>query len=290
MKILVLGGTRFMGVHLIKELLAQGHEVTLGNRGKTADSFGDSVKRITIERTSPESLYDALHGRYFDIIYDNIAYCSNDIKYLLDAAHCGRYIFTSSGSVYQNIAEAAEGDFDPLVYPLKWCGRQDFPYDEIKRQAECALFQAYPLQNAAAVRFPFIIGQDDYTKRLHFYVQHVAESLPIHAENIGQPLSFITSLQAGKFLAWLGQNNFCGSINAAAAGAVSIAEVIAYTEKIAGKQAILSSNGAPAPYNGTFAYRLHTRRAAALGYTFEPLGDSIFKILDGYLFEIRKNS
>lgn len=52
MKILVIGGTRFFGIHMIKELLAKGHDVTIATRGNASDAFGDSVERIIIERTN----------------------------------------------------------------------------------------------------------------------------------------------------------------------------------------------------------------------------------------------
>ena len=61
MKILVLGGTRFFGIHMVKELLAQGHDVTIATRGKASDEYGDRVKRIIVERTSGESMKSAFN-------------------------------------------------------------------------------------------------------------------------------------------------------------------------------------------------------------------------------------
>mgnify|MGYP000381006429 CR=1 FL=1 len=55
MNILVIGGTRFFGIHMVNKLLEQGHEVTIATRGKTPDSYGDKVERITIQRTNEES-------------------------------------------------------------------------------------------------------------------------------------------------------------------------------------------------------------------------------------------
>lgn len=46
MKILVIGGTRYFGIHMVNKLLEQGHEVTIATRGKTPDSYGDKVERI----------------------------------------------------------------------------------------------------------------------------------------------------------------------------------------------------------------------------------------------------
>jgi len=46
-------------------------------------------------------------------------------------------------------------------------------YNEVKRQAEAALEQCYAHIPSVAVRFPFVVGEDDYTRRLHFYAEHV---------------------------------------------------------------------------------------------------------------------
>lgn len=56
MNILVIGGTRFFGIHMVNELLTAGHDVTIATRGKASDSFGDKVKRIFLERTKEESV------------------------------------------------------------------------------------------------------------------------------------------------------------------------------------------------------------------------------------------
>lgn len=60
MKILVIGGTRYLGIHMVNKLLERGHEVTIATRGKTPDSYWDKVERITIQRTNEESMREAL--------------------------------------------------------------------------------------------------------------------------------------------------------------------------------------------------------------------------------------
>ena len=48
MNILVIGGTRFFGIHMVEELLKAGHEITIAKRGIASDSFGDKVKRLIL--------------------------------------------------------------------------------------------------------------------------------------------------------------------------------------------------------------------------------------------------
>ena len=216
MNILVIGGTRFFGIHMVNELLTAGYDVTIATRGKASDSFGDKVKRIFLERTKEESVREALSGTHYDVVIDKIAYCSNDIKYVMDVVDCDKYIYMSSTSVYNpKHINTVEADFDGIENELIWCDRKAFPYEQIKRQAECALWQQYPEKNWIAVRYPFAIGKDDYTKRLLFYVEHTMKSIPMNIDNVDCQMSYIRSDEAGKFLAFLVDKDVKGAINGA---------------------------------------------------------------------------
>jgi NAD(P)-dependent dehydrogenase (short-subunit alcohol dehydrogenase family) len=85
MKVLVIGGTRFFGVHMVESLLKNGHQVTIATRGNARDEFGDRIERVIVDRTEAGALKNAFQGRYFDAVCDNIAYSSLDVKYLLSA-------------------------------------------------------------------------------------------------------------------------------------------------------------------------------------------------------------
>ena len=284
MKILVIGGTRFFGIHMVNELLAKGHEVTIATRGRTVDTYGDRVKRIIIQRTDAESVRDALNGTHYDVVIDKIAYCSNDIKYVMDVVDCDKYIYMSSTSVYKpKHINTIESDFDGISKELIWCDRMAFPYEEIKRQAECALWQAYPDKNWIAVRYPFAIGKDDYTKRLFFYVEHTMKSIPMNIDNMDYQMGYIRSDEAGKFLAFLVDRDVTGAINGSSEGTISLREIIQYVEMKTGTKAIINKNGEEGPYNGEPEYSINTDKAKALGYRFSILKDWIYELLDYYI-------
>ena len=284
MDILVIGGTRFFGIPMVEELLNAGHHVTIATRGLSADSFGSSVQRIILDRADAQSVRDALSGRHFDIIIDKLAYCSNDIKSVMDAADFDQYIQMSTTAVYEpKHINTVESDFDALSKELIWCGRPDFPYAEIKRQAECALWQKYPDRNWIAVRYPFVIGKDDYTKRLLFYVEHVMKSIPMFIDNPDCQMGFIRSDEAGKFLAFLAGKDFRGAVNGASEGTISVREILDFVEQKTGKKAIIEASGDPAPYNGESEYSINTDKAAALGFRFSRLRDWIYDLLDYYI-------
>ena len=288
MKILVIGGTRFFGIHMVKELVANGHEVTIATRGKSPDGYGDRVKRILIERTKEDSMKNALGGRRYDVVIDKIAYCSNDIKYVLEAVDCDKYIHMSSTSVYEPLhINTIESDFDGVSKELVWCNRKDFPYEEIKRQAECALWQKYSDRNWIAVRYPFVLGKDDYTKRLLYYVEHTMKSVPMNIDNLDEQMGYIRSDEAGRFMAFLVDKDVRGAINGSSEGTISIREIIEYVEKKTGTKAVIDKTGEKAPYNGVPEYSINTEKARTSGFRFSVLQDWIYELLDYYIQSVR---
>lgn len=288
MNILMLGGTRFFGKHTVKKLLAAGHHVTIATRGTAQDAFGDSVERIIVDRTDAPAMKKALTGREFDVVYDTLAYSSEDIRCLFSAMTPKRYVVVSTMSVYEKLGvNTKEEDYKGADYPLVWCGRQDAPYDETKRQMEAALYQVYREVDFAAVRFPFVIGKDDYTKRLHFYVEHTVKEIPMSVDNSDAQMSFIFAEDAADFLVWLADAPFGGSVNAANAGTVSMGQVIDYVEKQTGKKAVISEEAARASYNGTPQYSLNTELAEKAGYEFPPLAAKLCELLDELIMMYR---
>ncbi len=284
MDILVIGGTRFFGIPMVNKLIDAGHNVTIATRGNAKDSFGDKVKRIFLERTKEESVKKALSGTHYDVVIDKIAYCSNDIKYVMDVIDCDKYIYMSSTSVYEpKRISTVEEDFDGNGNELIWCDRKAFPYEQIKRQAEYALWQQYSDKNWIAVRYPFAIGKDDYTKRLLFYVEHTMKSVPMNIDNIDYQMSYIRSDEAGEFIAFLVDKDFTGAINGASTGTISLKEIIEYVENKTGTKAIIATTGEAAPYNGEPEYSICTDKAKAIGYQFTNLKDWIYALLDYYI-------
>lgn len=290
MDVLILGGTRFMGPHLIRALLRQGHSVTVATRGSAADPFGAQISRIVTDRYDPAALKRAV-PRPFDVVYDTLAYASADVRTALGALECGRYIMVSSASAYDSLANlVTESAFDPLAHPLRWGSRNDFSYAEGKRQAEAALFQCYPAQNAAAVRFPFVIGPDDYTERFRFYLSHIWAQAPMNVDNPDAQMSLISSAEAGSFLAGLAASSLAGPVNACSDGTVSLRQVFSYVEERCGRSPLLSPDGDAAPYNGTGDYCLDTGKARRHGFSFSPVTQWIFPLVSQIAAELSAQS
>lgn len=287
MDILVLGGTRFFGKELVKNLLGKGHTVTIATRGIRPDPFGFAVSRLCLDRTDRVSLAEALDKKRYDLVYDNICYASNDMRNLLDCLSEGRLIVTSSAAVYESGRGRKEEDFDPFHYPVRWGGRSDFSYDEGKRQCEGVLFQSGRV--ATAVRFPVILGREDYTGRLLSYVKAVVRGTPLFVDNLDAKLSFFSAEGAGKFLCGLAEAPCHGPVNAAFTGETTPREILSYLEGKTGREAVLSDAGIPGGYNGMRDGTLALSKADGYGFSFEAAESYLFPLLDFYLEQKREN-
>lgn len=277
-RILVLGGTKYFGRHLVQQLLEAGEDVTIATRGLQADPFGDRVRRIKINRENLESLHMAAAAADWDVVYDNICYSPNEAADACKAfeGRTKRYIFVSTQAVYEQSEQPhPENEFNPYDYPLQMGSRHDFPYGELKRLAEAVFFQqaSFPV---VAVRFPIVMGADDYTQRLVFHIDRIREGQPIGLPNVNASWSAITSHEAGAFLFWLRNQTFTGPINACSLGVISIAELLAEIERALGKQALIESEITEAnasPYGIERSWMMDPTKAADAGFHFSRLSE-----------------
>ncbi len=106
MKALVLGGSQFVGLHTVHELVARGHDVTVLNRGQTETELPSGVERLVADRRDAASMRAALEGKEWDAVFDvsgfiMVAMGSNltDLVDMLDG-RVGAYVYTSSIMAY----------------------------------------------------------------------------------------------------------------------------------------------------------------------------------------------
>ncbi|WP_342541352.1 NAD-dependent epimerase/dehydratase family protein [Heyndrickxia sp. FSL K6-6286] len=273
---LVLGGTRFFGVKLVHSLIRQGVEVTVATRGKTNIPFSDKVKLITFDRNSLDSFQTAFEGGQWDVVYDQICYSGVDARNAVEIFQdkTKKYIFTSTLSVYDLLdKELVERDFDPYTYPIDLKEKDEVSYQEGKRQAEAVFFQKASLP-VTAVRFPIVLGGNDYTERMTFYINKVINDEAIYLRNLDASISFVNEDEAGDFLAWIGQTNFDGPINCCTNGSVTLREFISFIELAAGKKAkveITQSDNKQTPYSIPKSWIMSNQKARDLGYHFQDI-------------------
>ncbi len=115
MRILIMGGTRFIGVYLTKMLVEQGHEVVLFNRGnRPVPALG--VTQIMGDRTSPEQLKEKLSKEHFDAIFDNNGRELTDTQPLAEIfkEQVQHFVYMSSAGVYLSSDQMPHIEGDPV--------------------------------------------------------------------------------------------------------------------------------------------------------------------------------
>lgn len=101
MRILIMGGTRFIGVYLTKELVKQGHEVVLFNRGNKPTPV-DGIQQIKGDRTDISQLKEKLGAENFDAVFDNNGRELSDTQPLVEIFkdRIKHFVYVSSAGVY----------------------------------------------------------------------------------------------------------------------------------------------------------------------------------------------
>ena len=102
MRVLVVGGTQFNGLALVRELVRTGHDVTVLNRGRTQVELPRGVSRLVCDRTDPAAMRVLLGGCEFDCVQDMTAYHPEDVELAVELfrGRVGHYIFASSTVIY----------------------------------------------------------------------------------------------------------------------------------------------------------------------------------------------
>lgn len=189
MNVLVIGGTRNIGCRLVWLLLAAGHRVTLLNRGRTADSFGNGVERLVADRTTVEFQH-VLADREFDAAIDFVAYTPDDARQavsVLGGGRVGHYVFISTGQVYlvrENCPmPSKESDFDgPLMQsPVNFDDLSEWRYGVDKREAEIILADAWRCSGfpVTCLRIPRVNSEQDDRRKIESYLWRIRDGGPV---------------------------------------------------------------------------------------------------------------
>jgi 2'-hydroxyisoflavone reductase len=215
-KLLVLGGTKFLGRAAVEAALARGHRVTLFNRGETNPGLFPETEKLRGDRTADLS---ALKGREWDAVLDPSGYLPSVVRasaeMLADSA--GHYIFVSSVSAYASLAQRVDEDS-----PLGKLG--DLPEDKLtedysnygplKVLCEQAVADVFG-DRQATVRPGLIVGAHDPSGRFTYWPHRVARGGRVLAPAPPEArVQFIDAKDLGSWLVDLSERRAGGVYNA----------------------------------------------------------------------------
>ncbi|MFE7602680.1 NAD-dependent epimerase/dehydratase family protein [Streptomyces sp. NPDC057494] len=178
MKLLMLGGTEFVGRAIVEDALERGWEVTVFHRGRHAAPAG--VTSLIGDRTAPDGLAALATGSW-DAVVDTWSAAPSAVR---DAARLladrvGRFAYVSSRSVYAWPPAAGLAEDGPLVEGSPDDG--DVPYAEAKRGGELAVTDAFGPDRTLLVRAGLILGPYENVGRLPWWLGRIARGGPVLA-------------------------------------------------------------------------------------------------------------
>jgi 2'-hydroxyisoflavone reductase len=216
MRILVLGGTSFVGRTIMEDLLAHGHEPTLFNRGRTGTDLFPGVERLVGDRDSGH--YEELANRSWDAVIDVCGYVPRHVEQALAALEdrFGRYVFISTGMVYDHLAVKGEIVESSPRLPAHRGPEllDDNSYGPLKVACEDALF-AQLGERLSIVRPGWVVGPHEKAGMLTYWVRRAAGTRPIAVpDRLDRPVQVIDVRDLARLVGLLVEQDQPGAFNA----------------------------------------------------------------------------
>ena len=295
LSILVLGGTGFIGPHMVRYAMERGHTVTLFNRGRSNTHLFPTLEKLVGDRDGDLA---ALEGRRWDAVIDNSGFVPRHVRdsatLLADSGH---YMFVSTLSAYRDLATPGITE----NYPL---GRMDDPtievvdngsYGPLKALCEEAVQEVFA-ERANIVRPGYIVGPGDTTDRWTWWPVRVARGGEMLVPGMADsPIQFIDARDLGSWMVRMLEEEIGGVFNAVGpTRRLTMGAFLASCREVSGSDAtfhwaseeFVAEQGLRfpiwAPHTGAFAaiHSVDASRAIATGYTSRPVHETIADTLD----------
>ncbi|HKK07565.1 MAG TPA: NAD-dependent epimerase/dehydratase family protein [Gemmatimonadota bacterium] len=216
LRILILGGTGFIGPHQVRYALSRGHRVTLFNRGKTNPGLFPDVEKLRGDRNGD---LESLKGRSWDVCIDNSA--SNHVWVELSASllkdAVRQYLYVSSISAYSDTSTPG-ADEDAPTYTYETAGvdrgAKDLPYGLQKALCERVTLKYFP-DRATIVRPGLIVGPRDPTDRFTYWPVRIRRGGEVLTPGSpADPTQVIDARDLTHFMVRLAEADTTGTFNA----------------------------------------------------------------------------
>jgi 2'-hydroxyisoflavone reductase len=285
LRILILGGTGFIGPTQVPYALARGHQVTLFNRGRTNADLFPGVPRLVGDRNLPGG-HDALKGTTWDVVIDNP---TTNPRWVRDAGQAlkgrvGQYLFVSTISVFRDYASVGIAEDGPLHAPAPMEGEFDraaAQYGPNKVRSEQEAVAQFGADRVTLVRPGLIVGAGDLSDRFSYWPVRIDKGGEVLAPGTpDDPTQYVDARDLGEWIVRLAEGKVTGTFNATGPRTPTTMAQLLY-----GIKAVTTSEmpvWAP-PQGGMAGFmRIDCRKAYAAGLTFRPLADTARDTLTWY--------
>ena len=295
MRLLILGGTHFLGRHIVAEALARGHSVSLFTRGKTGGDLFPEAEHLIGDR---DGNLEALSGREWDAVIDTCGYVPRVARASAEklSGAVGHYTFISTISVYPGFPETSHIDESSPVGTLEDPTIEEVTgetYGPLKALCEQAVAAVFP-EHTLVVRPGLIVGPYDPTDRFTYWPVRVARGgemlAPGHA---GFPVQFIDARDLAAWTLTMTEQGKTGTFNATGPDrTLTIGEVLDESKRASGSDAsftwipdaFITQAGAEGwievplwspEAEAPGLSNVNCARAYAAGLTFRPIGETV---------------
>jgi 2'-hydroxyisoflavone reductase len=292
MKLLVMGGTRFVGRHLVDAALQRGHDVTLFNRGKNANIF-PNVEQIQGDRDKDVT---ALKGKSFDAVIDTCGYIPRHLQMTTEVLkESPLYVFISTISVYADPIPLHADENAPLARLEQETEEvTNETYGALKVLCETVVKEAFP-NRSLIVRPGFIVGPHDHTDRFSYYPYRVSKGGEMLAPPANTPMQFIDARDLAVWTIEAMEQTLTGTFNIVTPADAMTYEKVLETAKAVSKvdtkiiyvdDAFIAAHGEAqvlpmyVPKEHHNWEKVSSQNAVNAGLTFRPLEETIKDTLE----------
>jgi 2'-hydroxyisoflavone reductase len=295
-RLLLLGGPRFVGRAVIDAALDRGHEVTLFNRGLTRAELYPELERVTGER---DGGLDGLRGREWDTVVDTSGYVPRvvGVGAELLAGSVGHYVFVSTIGVYASFAGRVDEESELAELSAPGSEDVDRDYGALKALCEGELNHFFA-DRVTHVRPGLIVGPYDPTGRFTYWPHRVRRGGDVLVPGPAwRPVQFVDVRDLAAWMITAAEERLVGPFNAA--GPATIGSVIDAAKRVSGSgarsvevdDAFLGDQGVGEwmelplwidPRNDVWRHLMEVdaSRATAVGLSFRPLDETVAATLE----------
>ena len=293
MRLLILGGTAFLGRHLVEASQRHGHDVTLFNRGRTNPGLFPHVEQLSGDR---DGGLGVLHGRQWDAVIDTSGYVPRLVREAVErvADAVDHYTLVSSLSVYADFKAERPDEHTPLKVLPDPTGEDvtESTYGGLKALCEQAAEAAMP-GRVLTVRAGLIIGKYDNIRRFVYWLWRLAQGGEVLAPgNPHRPIQLIDAHDLADWMVRMAEDRQTGLYNVTGPEQpLTMAQCFDTIREVTGSSAVVTWVGEhfllehgvepfnemplwlPEASNGVF--RMDITRALAARLTFRPLAQTV---------------
>jgi 2'-hydroxyisoflavone reductase len=213
MKLLVLGGTKFLGRHVVEVALERGHDVTIFHRGQTNPGLFPSAEELFGDRNGG---LEPLSGRRFEAIVDTSGFVPRAVRASTELlADSGCYAFVSTGNVYADFSHGPLREDDPLAAMDGLTEDNSKAYGPLKAECERVVLEVFG-ERALVARSGLLVGPHDPTGRFTYWPHRIARGGEILAPGPAHRLvQFIDARDTADWLVRAAERGVGGVYNVA---------------------------------------------------------------------------